>query len=42
MTDTVVSSQTKEVVYVSRKATIEPTAFGPGWQLGLWGIKIKK
>jgi peptide/nickel transport system substrate-binding protein len=35
-------SQTNEVVYVSRKATVNGSSFGPGWQLGLSGIKIKK
>jgi peptide/nickel transport system substrate-binding protein len=30
-------TQRDEYVFVREGATMEPTSFGPGWQLGLWG-----
>ena len=32
-------SQTDEYVYAGPRATVTENAFGPGWQLGLWGFK---
>lgn len=32
-------SQTNEFVYAGSQATVTANAFGPGWQLGLWGFK---
>ena len=31
-------TQRDEYVYTRQGAQVEPTSFGPGWQLGLWGI----
>lgn len=31
-------TQRDEYVYVRQGAQIAPTSFGPGWQLGLWGV----
>ncbi len=31
-------TQRDEYVYVRQGTQISPTSFGPGWQLGLWGI----
>lgn len=35
-------SQTDELVYVGPRTTVAETSFGPGWQLGAWGMKVKK
>ncbi|QDP96767.1 hypothetical protein FOE78_13385 [Microlunatus elymi] len=35
-------SQAGEDVYSGPRASVTPDAFGPGWQLGLWGLKEKQ
>lgn len=35
-------SQQNEYVYAGPKTTVNPTSFGPGWQLGLWGMTVDR
>lgn len=35
-------SQGPEYVYIGSRTTATANAFGPGWQLGLWGFKIQR
>jgi peptide/nickel transport system substrate-binding protein len=35
-------SQTDESVYAGPNTTVATNAFGPGWQLGLWGMKVDR
>lgn len=35
-------SQAPEYVYIGPRTTASETAFGPGWQLGLWGMKVNQ
>jgi peptide/nickel transport system substrate-binding protein len=35
-------SQGPEYVYTGSRTTATPNAFGPGWQLGLWGFKVQQ
>ncbi|SDT45596.1 ABC transporter substrate-binding protein [Microlunatus soli] len=35
-------SQTSEYVYAADNTTVTANAFGPGWQLGLWGMKVER
>ncbi len=35
-------SQTNEYVYAGRDASVAANAFGPGWQLGLWGMRVDR
>lgn len=35
-------SQTNEYVYAADTAAVTANAFGPGWQLGLWGMRTER
>jgi peptide/nickel transport system substrate-binding protein len=35
-------SQQNEYVYAGPRTTVNPTSFGPGWQLGLWGMTVDR